>query len=262
MRSGVSAGMLGGWPAFPALERAVIHLERSSLFWLVLAVSAVPMMALGRVRLDELFRIGGDYNVVMDATHRWLAGGPFYEPWQLTGPYTRLDMPVLYPPTTLLLFVPASFLPPVLWWAIPLAVTVYAIIRLRPRRWTWPAMLLMLGTANAFPLIMVGNPVIWTMAALAAGTIWRWPEVFVLLKPSLFPFSLGGIRARGWWVGIGLFAVTSLLLLPLWGDYLAAMRNWTDTGLAYSGLDVPLMLIPVFAWLGRRQRSEATWSAD
>lgn len=70
-----------------------------------------------------------DYGYYMDITRRWLGGGPFYEPWQLTGPYQftpgapvpgHANSGAFYPPVALWLFAPFTVLPPVLWWAIPL----------------------------------------------------------------------------------------------------------------------------------------------
>ena len=78
-----------------------------------------------------------------------------------------------------------------------------------------------------------------------------WPGVFVLLKPSLAPFALAGIRRRSWWVAALLLGLLSLAMLPLWLEYPAAIRN-SDVGATYSLQDIPPMLIPVVAWLGRR----------
>ncbi len=64
-----------------------------------------------------------DYRLYMDATERWLRGGPFYEPYQLAGPYTISAGDILYPPVALWLFVPLSFLPACMWWLVPLGAT-------------------------------------------------------------------------------------------------------------------------------------------
>ena len=47
---------------------------------------------------------------------------------QLAGPYdVTLMTDVLYPPSALLLFVPFSILPIVLWWVVPIAITGYSV---------------------------------------------------------------------------------------------------------------------------------------
>ncbi len=70
-----------------------------------------------------------DYTYYIDITRRWLAGGPFYEPWQLDGPYPFMSTPLPghvnsgahHPPVALWIFVPFTLLPAGLRWAIPLA---------------------------------------------------------------------------------------------------------------------------------------------
>ena len=56
--------------------------------------------------LDQPF--GKDVALYRDAASRWLAGGPFYEPRQLAGPYEVAHGDILYPPVGLWLFVPAA----------------------------------------------------------------------------------------------------------------------------------------------------------
>ena len=48
---------------------------------------------------------GIDYTLYMDATRRWLAGGSFFEPYQLAGPYPLQMGDVLYRADALPLFV-------------------------------------------------------------------------------------------------------------------------------------------------------------
>lgn len=89
---------------------------------------------------------------------------------------------------------------------------------------------------------------------IAAGLRWRWPGALVLLKPSLLPFALLGICTRGWWV-----AVTGLLLLTL--PVLAMIPDWLRAvfdaqgsgGRLHSANELPLMMIPILAWLGSRR---------
>jgi hypothetical protein len=71
-----------------------------------------------------------------------------------------------------------------------------------------------------------------------------------LLKPSLAPFALAGIKSRAWWVGL---VVLGLASLPFLADTLLWPRVVLDAsggGILYSLSNVPLMLIPGVAWLG------------
>lgn len=206
---------------------------------------------------------GGDYTLYMDATRRWLGGGPFYQPWQLAGHYSVSFTPgdkgteaIMYPPYSLLLFVPFTALPPVLWWAIPIATTALAVVRHRPALVAWPVIAMCLWWPTTNVKLLTGNPVMWAVAALAAGTIYAWPSVLVLLKPSLFPFAMFGVWRRTWWAGLAGLALVSLLFLPMWPDFLTAIGNaMTPNGLAYSISEVPVMLLPLAAWLGGRLRA-------
>ena len=49
---------------------------------------------------------GVDFTLYRDVTIRWLGGGPYFEPYQLAGPYQISAGDVLYPPVALWLFVP------------------------------------------------------------------------------------------------------------------------------------------------------------
>ena len=194
---------------------------------------------------------GIDYELYMNATTRWMHGGYFYEPYQLAGPYVISHGDILYPPVALLLFAPFTFLPAALWWAIPLATTMLVLVRLRPSVFVWPLLAACVGWQPAQIHIISGNPIIWSMAAVALGTIYRWPSVFALIKPSLFPFALFGMRDRRWWYGLGLFAGLCALFLPMWGDWITAVLNSRGGGLLYSWQEAPLLLLPIIAWLGR-----------
>ena len=98
------------------------------------------------------------------------------------------------------------------------------------------------------------------MAAIAAGTRWSWPGALVLLKPSLLPFAVIGIRTRGWWLAVAAMTSVSVLLLPLLGQYVTVLLNARGprAGLLYSITDLPLMLIPVVAWLSGRRRGASS----
>jgi hypothetical protein len=189
-----------------------------------------------------------------------------YPAFEAQGPY-NIAAPglVLYPPITILLFLPTLLLPAPLWWLIPAAVVGTVIYRLRPRgRW-----LIALGLCLAFPgsvaLVVAGNLTMWLVAALAIAVYWRPAAVFVLLKPSVFPLALVGLRSHGWWAIAGVFAVVSLALLPQTLDWLAVIRNgqggtqgWhASAGLLYSIWDLPLLAVPLLAWAGSTRHAPA-----
>jgi hypothetical protein len=205
--------------------------------------------------------IGVDYQLYREATRRWLDGGSFFEAYQLAGSYDIRAGDILYPPVAIWLFGPFSvvgaqpwqWLAALAWWAIPLALTGWTLRRLRPRPWTWPLLALCLSNPTFILKVWTGNPVIWSMAALAlaaAGSS-RATAPFVLLKPSLAPFALFGIRRRSWWVGAAILAALSLPFGSLWLDWLTALGNSRGGGLLYSSLEAPFLLLPLVAWLGR-----------
>lgn len=190
---------------------------------------------------------GIDYELYMTATRRWLDGGGFFQAYQLAGPYPIQMGDVLYPPTGLLLFAPFTILPAVLWWAIPLGITAAALWRLHPAPVAWPFMALCCFWPPFVARLVAGNPVMWVMAAVALGFFVRWAFVGVLLKPSLFPFALLGVRHRSWWIALGLGIAVSLPFGAMWIDWAIAVTNSTGGGLLYSLQDVPILLLPVIA---------------
>jgi hypothetical protein len=194
-----------------------------------------------------------DYRLYMDATARWLAGGPFFEPYQLAGPYTVTPGDILYPPTALPLFVVFTLLPALLWWAVPIAGTTLIVARHRPNALAIAAMAICLWFPATNVKLLTGNPVLWAVLAVAAGTVWAWPGVFVLIKPSLFPFAVIDARRRSWWVALVLYGLLALAFAPMMRDWLVTVANARNPGgLLYSVQEVPMMAIPVLAWLGRR----------
>jgi hypothetical protein len=213
--------------------------------------------------LDQ--RPGVDFELYRDATSRWLSGGSFYEPYQLAGPYDISAGDILYPPVALWLFAPFAAVGTsplaavfaVLWWAIPLALTACAILVLQPRPLVWPLLALCASNPTTLLKTWTGNPVLWSMAALAVAVVTssRFTAPFVLLKPSLAPFAVFGVRRRSWWGGAVVLAVLSLpfVLTGLWGEWLRALANSRGGGLLYSSLEAPMLLLPLVAWLGRRR---------
>jgi len=204
--------------------------------------------------------LGVDFTLYHDATARWLGGGPFYEPYQVAGPYEIRAGDILYPPVGLWLFAPFALpggalgtLTAVAWWAIPLALTAAAVVALRPRAWTWPLIALCAANPTTLLKIWTGNPVIWSMAAMALAVVGssRAAAPFALLKPSLAPFALFGIHRRSWWAGLAVLAILGLPFGALWGDWVASVLNSRGGGLLYSALEIPMLLLPLVAWFGR-----------
>ena len=200
-------------------------------------------------------QIGVDYRLYMNAATSWIHGGPFYQPYQLTGPYLISAGDILYPPVALVLFVPFTFLAVALWWLLPSLAVAWCLYQLRPTRLAilWIAACVVWPTT---PLkFLTGNPVIWAAAAMALGTLYAWPSVFVLIKPSLFPFALFGGRQPRWWVGLAVFVAISLPFGALWIDWIRSVLNSQGGGIAYSILEAPMLAFPIVAWLGRTRPS-------
>lgn len=199
--------------------------------------------------------LGFDYGFYREIGARFLGGGPLYWPYQLAGAYDFTGQrDNLYPPNALLLFGPAAALPwplaAFLWWAIPLSVIGYAFWRWRPHLPSLAVALILLSTPKMLSAVVMGNTDLWLTAAVAGALLWGWPGVFVLLKPTLAPFMIIGIRRRAWWAGLGVMAL-SLAMLPLWLDYITAMRNLHISPM-YSWSSIPLLVAPVVAWADQR----------
>ncbi len=104
-------------------------------------------------------------------------------------------------------------------------------------------------------VIAAGNPVIWAAAFVAIGTIGSGAAVFTLVKPSLAPFALLGVRSRVWWL-VALIISSSRSSRCAVIEICAVLRN-ARLDLLYSIGHIPIMLIPVVAWLtsGRERYS-------
>jgi hypothetical protein len=91
-------------------------------------------------------------------------------------------------------------------------------------------------------------------AFLALASVYSWPGVLVLLKPAIFPFAIVGIGDRRWWIAAAVLGLVSLALLPMWVDWFRVLLNARGprANLLYAFSDLPLMAIPLAAWLGGR----------
>jgi hypothetical protein len=241
-----------------ALDRPSVAIALS------VAVFAIPIVFVLLVPHPLEQPLGVDFALYRDVTARWLSGGSFFEPYQLAGPYDIRAGDVLYPPVALWLFVPFalagstvpwSFLAAAAWWGIPLGAVAIAVAALRPRPLVWPVIALCLANPTTLLKIWTGNPVMWSMAAMALAVVGssRFAAPFVLLKPSLAPFALFGIRRRSWWVGAAVLVLLSVPFGSLWADWVASVVNSRGGGLLYSSLEAPMLLLPLAAWVGRRR---------
>jgi hypothetical protein len=229
----------------------------SAIGWLIAGVFAaatvlewIPWVAQGG---DGT--VGMDFVLYRDAAQRWLSGGPFYQPYQLAGPYVVSPGDILYPPPTLILFAPFTVLPAVLWWAIPLVVTGWLVWWHRPSPLAWAGIAIGLWFPTTGVTLVHGNPFLWAAMAVALSTRWHWPGVFVVLKPTLLPFAAINLRNRSWWIALGGLVVLCLPFAAMWPDYITVLRNAKDpSGIAYSLGQFPYLAVPVFAWLGSTRR--------
>lgn len=207
-------------------------------------------------------QLGVDYALYMNSAIGWIHGGSYFQSYQLAGPYGISAGDILYPPIALLLFVPFTFLPAILWWLIPGMAVVWCVVSLQPRRTAWPWLVACAAWPTTPLKVLTGNPVMWAVAALAVGVVYAWPSVLVLIKPSLFPFALFGARTRGWWIALGILLGVSLPFGSLWIDWIHSVLNSQGGGVAYSSLEIPMLAFPLVAWLGRASRTPRTGSVE
>jgi hypothetical protein len=236
-------------------------LRRALLKTAVIATASIFAieLAIGISVVGSAGDLGVDFRFYRDVADKWLTHGTFYMPHQLAGRYevtTLVD--VIYPPNALLLFVPFTVLPAVLWWLIPISVIAYVIWSWRPVLWAAPVMLVLLMWVRAFGAFLWGNTDMWMAASIAAGLRWGWPAALLLIKPSIAPFALVGARRPSFWVAAIVFAVATIVMFgPLWVEYVQVVRNM-ELRPDYSLGSITLLLIPIVAWYARRRSPEAS----
>jgi hypothetical protein len=246
------------------LAQRLAPLDRPSVaLALSAAVFAIPIVFVLLVPHPLEQPVGVDFDLYRTVATRWLNGGSFYEAYQLAGPYDIRAGDVLYPPVALWLFVPFALAsaPPwsgllaVAWWAVPLTVVGAVVVALRPRPLAWPLIALCVANPTTLLKIWTGNPVVWSMAAMSLAVVGssRFFGPFVLLKPSLAPFALFGIRRRSWWIGALVLVALAVPFGGLWADWVASVVNSRGGGTLYSSLEAPMLALPLVAWLGRRR---------
>lgn len=232
-----------------------ISADRARL-WALAAVGAVVAASFaltwggGASYLPAAGSFAFDYDTYHIAAARWLAGGGFYEAKQLAGPYVfETFREPTYPPTTIPLFAAFVFLPAVLWWT-PALIVAWSIRKHRPS----PLALVLIAIALVSRLSIYawnsGNPSIWVAGAVALATHRGWAAPLVLLKPTWAPLAFIGIRDPRWWWTLAMGIGVALLFTPMWSDWLTVIRN-AQSGFGYSVMaDIPVIAVPVLAWLG------------
>ena len=85
-------------------------------------------------------------------------------------------------------------------------------------------------------------------------SISRGRAVFGLLTPSLGLCALCGANRRSWWIALAVLVAMSVPFQGLWVAWVASLVNSRGGGLLYSALEIPMLLIPLVAWWGRRAR--------
>jgi hypothetical protein len=223
---------------------------------LVLVFVAFELYVLMQAHWSGLWR--QDRTIYQDGALRWLEQGWFYYPEQLAGPYEIIQGHVLYPPTAMPWLVLGAFLPDPVWFLLPIAVVAAVVAHHRPRMEWWPLLAMCLAHPESRRMLVSGTPTTWIAMFAAIGTVWRPAFALVFLKPSLFPVAFLGCRSRGWWALSIALGVLSLAMLPMWLDYLRALTNGRGVLATpfYSVKDLPLVLLPVVAWLGSRDHRQ------
>ena len=78
-----------------------------------------------------------------------------------------------------------------------------------------------------------------------------WPSVFVILKPSLAPFALFGVWRRSWWLAAAVLGLAAVPFGALWIDWVGSVVNSRGGGWLYSSLEIPMLALPLVAWIFR-----------
>jgi hypothetical protein len=225
-------------------------------------VAGLSMCAVAFVAAPASY-VGWDREVLVENVGRWLSTGTPYPAHQLAGPFTAGDpadvvwvRTMLYPPPAVLLFLPFAFVPAVLWWVVPLGIVAWSVYSYRPRPWAVALIGLALLYPGTWTLLVWGNATMIFAALLALGL--RWPAFapWVLCKPTLAPFALPGIHRRQWWVGLAVLGAVSLAMLPLWPEWWTSTQNLTNDRLTYSLYQLPMMCVPLVAYLASRHHAE------
>jgi hypothetical protein len=195
--------------------------------------------------------LGNDLNGYVAGARRFLETGSPYLPEQLSGSWQLQPDSFIHPPVAVLLFIPFLVLPAVLWWAIPILLTAWSVVRLKPRAWSWPIMAACLLWPRTAGILIAGNTDLWVAAAIAVALAFGIPTATLLvLKPSFLPLALIGSNHREWWITGAVVGLACIAFGGLWFDYLTVLRGVTLEPL-YSLYNAPYVAIPLVAGLAR-----------
>lgn len=188
--------------------------------------------------------IGWDVGLYTRIAQRWLDTGQLYYPVQLAGPYAPAGDVNLYPPIALYLFLPFLWLPRILWWAIPLALLSWTVLRFRPAPWSWPILVVLMGTVPFTAMLSTGNSNMWVIGFTCLALRWPAAAALLMFKPSILPLALPFLGHRSTWL---VFALGLLAWAPLGaflGTWWTASRNMTGVAFLYSWSSYPMLCIP------------------
>ncbi len=234
--------------------------ERFSLdFSFVLRWATVAALVIAGIRAllfylaipDPASSVGVDFNIYTDAARTWLTTGQFYPARELAGSYQVLGMgEILYPPIMLWLLVPFTVLPFALWIAIPIALTAWAIARMRPAPWAVAVIAALCVTDAVQSPFFWGTPFIWLLPAMAWALASGYPAALILMKPMFAPLVLPALlHWRQVVIGAAVLAVLAVPFGSLWVDWITAIYD-SDATLTYGLWQVVPFSIPLIAWLG------------
>lgn len=219
---------------------------------LVLGVAAVARLG---IVLGEPFGqrfLGNDLGGYVAGARRYLETGSPYLAEQLSGSWQLQPDSFIHPPVAVLLFIPFIWLPAVLWWAIPIGLLAWSVVRLRPSAWAWPIIAACLLWPRTAGIVIAGNSDLWVAAAIGVALATGLPTaLLVIMKPSYLPLALIGARSRSWWIAGAFVAIACLVFGRLWLDYVAVLRGVSLEPL-YSLYNAPFVAAPLIAWFGRR----------
>lgn len=198
--------------------------------------------------------LANDLNGYVEGARRFIAVGTPYLPEQLSGAWQLQPDSFIHPPIAVLLFLPFIVLPAVLWWAIPIGLTAWSVLRLRPAPWSWPVMAACLLWPRTAGILIAGNTDMWVAGAAGVALASGVPtSVLIVMKPSYVPLALLGANRREWWFAAAAVAVVCLLFSPLWLQYVTVLGGVTLEPL-YSLYNAPYVAVPLVAWLASPRR--------
>lgn len=188
----------------------------------------------------------------MDAARRFVETGTPYLASEVQSRFDYQPLTFLHPPVALYLMVPFSYLPPVLWYAVPVGIVVISIWRWNPQPWSWPILALCLAWPRTPSMLIPGNTDMWVAAFVALGCRYGWPGLLAGIKPSLAPLALAGAWRRSWWLILPVALLAAVPFGGLWPDWLSVVRH-APGDLFYSVLALPMVTLPLIAFHARRR---------